>query len=100
MGLNAISWRRIRTLNQRLDEKFVHVVVCSHAEHWFWTGIRIDGSAAYVDTRDWSVTPEEPGDPGTTTQYLLRSRQHGDRPDLKDWLRILDERAAELEKLR
>lgn len=102
MGLNTISWRRIRTLNERTGEQFVHVVVSSHGQHWYWTGIRSDGSSAVIDTRDMTVTEEDPTDPDcwpTTTQGLLRDRSHVNEHNA-DWLRILDERAAELAKDR
>lgn len=98
MGLNTISWRRVKTLNARLGEQFVHAVVSSHHQHWYWTGIRIDGSSAVIDTRDMTVTEEDPADPDymqTTTQGLLRDRSRVTE-HTADWLRTLDERAAEL----
>lgn len=94
MGINAISWRRILTLNERLGERFVHVYTYSHHKHWLWTGIRIDGSSATIDTRTLAVEENPPTDAGST-QWLLRDRSRVTEHN-REWLRELDERAAQL----
>lgn len=98
MGINAISWRRIRTLNERLGgEKFVHVFTYSHHQHWLWTCMRIDGTTATVDTRDFTITITEDDDEDeTTTQRLLRDRSKATERDM-DWLAELDDRARQLD---
>lgn len=92
MGINPLSWKRIRALNRRLDERFVHVYTYSHHEHWIWVGLRYDGSAAAIDTRTWSVTPTEID---STTVELLRSRW-ARTSEQAEWLDTLHRRYVEL----
>jgi hypothetical protein len=96
MGINAISWRRIQTLNEQLGERFVHVYTYSHHKHWYWTGMRIDGTTATIDTRNLTVEEDEYDEKDlTSTQRLLRDRSTATEHDL-EWLAMLDERAAHL----
>jgi hypothetical protein len=98
MGINAISWRRIRTLNEQLSERFVHVFTYSHHKHWYWTGIRIDGTSATIDTRNLTCE-EDPLTDLTTTQRLLMDRSTATEHN-REWLAELDERARQIDASR
>lgn len=96
MGVNSLSWKRIRALNRRLDERFVHVYTLSHYEFWIWWAIRHDGSAAKVDTRTWWSYPRDLVWE-STTYHLLTTREPRDEEQAA-WLQVLDERQAEIER--
>jgi hypothetical protein len=95
MGANPIAWRRVKTLNRRMNERFVHASTSSHHEggvhHWLC--IRHDGTAVYVNPQ---TLESEPVDTNTTTMSLLRSRD-ARWSGQAEWLAELDERQTELD---
>lgn len=94
MGVNSISWRRIKTLNRRLNERFVHAWTLSHGEHWWWFCIRHDGTAASVNVQTGEL--EEDSDcEYSAAQKLLRSRNPRDTGQA-EFLAELDQRAREI----
>lgn len=95
MGINALSWKRIRALNRRLGERFVHVYTYSHHEHWMWVALRHDGSAVDVDTRTWTTAPAELQASESSAVHLLTTREPKTEAHA-DFLRLVDERYAEV----
>jgi hypothetical protein len=91
VSVDVISWKRIKKLNRRLDERFVHAFT---GQHYIWSCIRPDGTMSTIDVRDPKVVESVPG--GTTTAELLRTRQ-----PYWEWeaelLAELERRIAELE---
>lgn len=92
MGLNTISWRRVKRLNARLDDRFIHAACSSHSDWWVWICVRHDGTALLVDTKTLETKPTLGQ---TSTQHLLATRVTAPHASA-EWLAELDARQAEL----
>ena len=74
MGQSIISWRRIKQLNRKTGEAFIHA---STREHNSWHCVRYDGTAAWVDTRTLDVAEDLNGHEWYSTN-LLRGVHRGE----------------------
>jgi hypothetical protein len=93
VSTNAIAWKRVKALNRKMGERFVHATTTSTGEWWWWHCTRHDGSTVLVNTRTLET---ESSDGRTTTVRLLRDRDSQAYSGAGEWLAELDRRDAEL----
>lgn len=99
MSVNHLTWRKVRTLNEKMGERFVCAWTMSHGRdrNW-WYCIRFDGSALWVNAKDSEIPnierPEEFY--STSTQSMLRKGEPISPQD-QEWFAILRARQNEMD---